>query len=161
MQSDKNLQRDISHIQELIDIGDVAMLVSRSADGALKSRPMETVEVSPEGEFFFFTTLSSELICELTENGNVNLSFIKEDNNFISVSGITQVIKSKDMLVKLWESRYETWVHDGLDNPNIVLLKVSLVSAEHWRHNTMLNNIRQLFTSGKSEANNVHESIDP
>jgi general stress protein 26 len=161
MQSEKHLQRDISHIQKLINIGDVAMLVSRSGDGIMKSRPMETVEVSAEGELFFFTTLSSELIGELTENSFVNLSFIKEDNHFISVSGITQVIKSKAMLIKLWESRYETWIQDGLDNPDIALLKVSLVRAEHWKHNTMLSSIRQLFTLGVSAVNNVHESIEP
>ena len=161
MPSEKHIERDISHIPKLIETGDIAMLVSQSAHGALKSRPMEAVEVNSKGEIFFFTTLSSALIHELTENDHVNLSFIKEDHNFISVSGVTQVIQSKDVIVKFWQSRYETWIHEGLDNPSIVLLKVNSVSAEHWSHNTMLSSIRQLLTPGSSDSDNVHESIEP
>jgi|TARA_R110001583_G_scaffold102853_4_gene249499 general stress protein 26 len=160
MQSEKNVERDVSYIQKLIEIGDVAMFVSRSNNGALKSRPMEIVDVNSDGEIFFFTTLSSELIRELTENSDVNLSFTKDGQNFISVYGVTQVIQSKDMLVSLWASRYEQWIPDGLDTPNIVLLKVSLISAEHWGQNTMLNSIKQYFTTGSTEPDNFHESID-
>lgn len=160
MQSKKNLERDVSYIKNLIEIGDVAMFVSRSNNGALKSRPMETVDVNSNGEIFFFTTLSSELIRELAENSHVNLSFTKDDHNFISVFGVTQIIQNKDVLVNLWDSRYEKWIPDGLDTPSIVLLKVSLISAEHWGHNTMLNSIKQYFTTGSTEPDNFHESIE-
>lgn len=160
MESEEIIKRDVSYIQKLIDIGDTAMLVSRSDHGVLKSRPMETAGINNDGDIYFFTTLSSELIRELTENSQVNLSFSKEDNNFISVSGVTQVIKNKDDLVEFWNSTYEKWIPDGLDNPSIVLLKVSLMSAEHWRHNTRLNNIRQLFSIGSADPDNVHESIE-
>jgi general stress protein 26 len=102
MESEGIIKRDISYIQKLIDVGDIAMLVSRSDHGVLKSRPMETVGINNDGDIYFFTTLSSELIRELTENNQVNLGFAKEDNNFISVSGVTQVIKNKDNLVKFW-----------------------------------------------------------
>tara|TARA_R110001583_G_scaffold116274_3_gene266920 strand:+ start:539 stop:1090 length:552 start_codon:yes stop_codon:yes gene_type:complete len=159
MESEGIIKRDISYIQKLIDVGDIAMLVSRSDHGVLKSRPMETVGINRDGDIYFFTTLSSELIRELTENNQVNLSFSKEDNNFISVSGVTQVIKNKDDLVEFWNSTYEKWIPDGLDNPSIILLKVSLMSAEHWRHNTRLNSISQLFSIGSVEPDNVHESI--
>lgn len=73
---------------------------------------------------------------------------------------MTQVIKNKADLVKFWNSRYEQWIPGGLDNLSIILLKVSLVSAEHWRHNTGLNFIRQLFSIDSAESNNVHESIE-
>lgn len=160
MESERIINRDVACIQKIIDIGDVAMLVSRSGRGVLKSRPMETVGINNEGDIYFFTTLFSELMRELTENSQVNLSFTKKDDNFISVSGVTQVIKNKTDLVRFWNSRYEQWIPDGLDNPSIILLKVSLVSAEHWRHNTGLNRIRQLFSIGSSETNSVHESIE-
>jgi general stress protein 26 len=160
MQSANNIEKDVSYIQKLIDVGDVAMLVSKSDHGVLKSRPMETVGINSYGEIFFYTTLSSELIRELTENSYVNLSFVKENHNFISVSGVTQIIKSKPELISFWNSCYEKWIPNGLDNPSIVLLKVSLMSAEHWGHNTKLRSIRQLFTMGSTDSNNVHESIE-
>jgi general stress protein 26 len=160
MEIEKIIKRDVSYIQKIIDIGDVAMLVSRSDYGVLKSRPMETVGINNDGDIYFFTILSSELMRELTGNSQVNLSFTKEDHDYISVSGVTQVIKKKTDLVRFWNSRYEQWIPDGLDNPSIILLKVSLVSAEHWRHNTGLNRIRQFFSIGSSETNNVHESIE-
>jgi general stress protein 26 len=160
MESEEIIKRDASYIQKIIDIGDVAMLVSRSDHGVLKSRPMETVGINKEGDIYFFTTLSSELMRELTENSQVNLSFTKEDHNFISVSGMTQVIKNKSDLVRFWDSSYELWIPDGLDNPSIILLKVSLVSAEHWRHSTRLNRIKQLFSIGSTESDNVHEFIE-
>ena len=87
--------------------------------------------INNDGDIYFFTTLSSELIRELTENNQVNLSFIKQDHNFISISGVTQVIKNKAGLVRFWHSCYEKWIPDGLNNPSIILLKVSLISAEH------------------------------
>jgi general stress protein 26 len=160
MESEEIIKRDVSYIQKLIDIGDIAMLVSRSDHGVLKSRPMETVGINNDGDIYFFTTLSSELIRELTENNQVNLSFSKEDHNFISVSGVTQVIKNKADLVRFWHSCYEKWVPDGLDNPSIILLKVSLMSAEHWGYNSRLNSISQLFSIGSAEPDNVHESIN-
>lgn len=135
MKCEKYLEEGVSYIQKLIEIGDVAMFVSRSDNGTLKSRPMETVYVNSGGEIFFFTTLTSELIQELTENSHVNLSFIKGNHNFVSVFGVTQVIQSKNMLLKFWESHYEKWIPGGLENPIIVLLKVSLISAEHWGYN--------------------------
>jgi general stress protein 26 len=160
MESEEIIKRDVSYIQKIIDVGDVAMLVSRSDHGVLKSRPMETVGINKEGDIYFFTTLSSELMRELTENSQVNLSFTKEDHDYISVSGVTQVIKNKTDLAKFWNSRYELWISDGLDNPSIILLKVSLVSAEHWGHSTRLNRIKQLFSIGFAEFDNVHEFIE-
>jgi general stress protein 26 len=77
MQSENNIEKDVSYIQKLIDVGDVAMLVSKSDHGVLKSRPMETVGINSYGGIFFYTTLSSQLIRELTENNYVNLSFVK------------------------------------------------------------------------------------
>lgn len=159
MESERIINRDVSYIQKLIDVGDIAMLVSRSDHGVLKSRPMETVGTNNDGDIYFFTTLSSELIRELTDNSQVTLSFTKQDHNFISVSGVTQIIKNKADLVRFWHSSYEKWIPDGLDNPSIILLKVSLMSAEHWRHNTRLNSISQLFSIGSAEPDNVHESI--
>jgi general stress protein 26 len=160
MESERIINRDVACIQKIIDIGDVAMLVSRSGRGVLKSRPMETVGINNEGDIYFFTTLFSELMRELTENSQVNLSFTKEDHDYISVSGVTQVIKNKANLAKFWNSRYELWIPNGLDNPSIILLKVSSVSAEHWGHSTRLNRIKQLFSIGSAESGNVHEFID-
>jgi general stress protein 26 len=159
MESEKIIKRDVSYIQKIIDIGDIAMLVSRSDHGVLKSRPMETVGINKEGDIYFFT-LSSELMHELTENSQVNLSFTKKDHDYISVSGVTQVIKNKADLAKFWNSRYELWIPNGLDNPSIILLKVSSVSAEHWGHSTRLNRIKQLFSIGSAESDNVHEFIE-
>jgi general stress protein 26 len=160
MESEEIIKRDVSYIKNLIGVGDIAMLASRSDHGVLKSRPMETVGINRDGDIYFFTTLSSELIRELTEHNQVNLSFTKEDYNFISVSGVTQVIKNKADLVRFWHSDYEKWIPDGLDNPSIILLKVSLMSAEHWRHNTRINSISQLFSIGSAGPDNVHEFIE-
>jgi general stress protein 26 len=160
MESEEIIKRDVSYIKNLIGVGDVAMLASRSDHGVLKSRPMETVGINCDGDIYFFTTLSSELMRELTENSQVNLSFTKEDYNFISVSGVTQIIKNKADLVRFWHSDYEKWIPDGLDNPSIILLKVSLMSAEHWRHNTRINSISQLFSIGSAGPDNVHEFIE-
>jgi general stress protein 26 len=160
MESERIINRNVACIQKIIDIGDVAMLVSRSGRGVLKSRPMETVGINNEGDIYFFTTLFSELMRELTENSQVNLSFTKKDDNFISVSGVTQVIKNKADLERFWHSCYEKWIPYGLDNPSIILLKVNLMSAEHWKYNTRLNSIRQLSSIGSTESDNVHEFIE-
>lgn len=152
---------DFSRLQDLIQPLDLAMLVTKTKNQHLRSRPMLTAGVNDAGDIFFFTTVDSDLCQELTEHNYLNLSYsLAEGHSFVSVSGVSQINKDREAIQDLWRSQFEEWIEDGLDNRNLALLKVSLAHAEHWsksEHTDVLQKILS-FSRDQSEPA-VHETI--
>lgn len=152
---------DLSRLQDIIRPLDLAMLVTKTQDLHLRSRPMLTADVSKYGEIFLFTTLDSELSQELTERNYVNLSYSKSDEgSFISVSGIAQISKDREAIQDLWRSQFAQWIEGGLDNRNLALLKISLAHAEHWSKVDPTDFFHKImsFSHGKPDPA-IHETI--
>ncbi len=63
----------------------------------------------------------------------VNLSFADPgDNAYVSVSGTAQILRDRQKMEALWNPIYKAWFPDGLDDPNLTLLKISTTQAEYW-----------------------------
>lgn len=160
MNAESHPQRSIKQLQELIEVEDVAMMTTRNTSGHLRSRPMATVRVSAEAEVFFFTMMDAELAQELTDHDYVSLSYTRPDQkDYVSVSGVAQLFKDETKMRELWRDKFKKWVPNGLDEPNLALLKVAALHAEHWGADVKNNGMSRIFSSnGKSEY--VHEMLD-
>lgn len=152
---------DFSRLQDLIQPLDLAMLVTRTKNLHLRSRPMLTAGVNQYGDIFFFTTVDSDLSQELTEHDYVNLSYSKPDNgSFVSVSGVALIDKDRETIQNLWRSEFEQWIEDGLDNRNLAVLKVSLAHAEHWSKVDTKDVLRQILSFSRDQPDPaIHETI--
>ncbi len=152
--------RNLEYLHTLIEQDHIAMLTTRTKQGYLRSRPMATADVSERGEIFFFTMMDAELADELTDNDFVNLSYTRSDqSDFVSVSGVAQLEKNESQIHSHWKEKFKKWVPEGVDNPNLALLKITPLAAEHWG-SSAAKGFTQLFSSSQSRAEHVHEYLD-
>lgn len=122
----------IKKLGELIQHVDVAMMVTID-EGFLRSRPMSTQDTEFDGNLWFFTNIKDHKIGEIEGDNRVNLSYAKPDDNiYVSVSGTVELVHDQAKIDELWSPLYRAWFKEGKDDPDIVLLKVSVERAEYW-----------------------------
>jgi len=121
---------NLAHIAELIEDIPVAMLTTRDDDGFLVSRPMGALEMDSTGAILFFTDLRSTKAGQLAP---CNLTFVDRDKGtYVSLSGMGEIDTSRELIKQLWSPMAEPWFPDGMDSPDLAVLKVKLESAAYW-----------------------------
>jgi general stress protein 26 len=69
------------HLYDLLKDFDTAMLVTRSADGHMHSRPMAVAEMRPDADAYFVTSIDSPKVAEINANPIVTLTFKARPNS--------------------------------------------------------------------------------
>ena len=124
---------DIKKLGEMIEGIKIAMITTADEDGTLRSRPMATQDSEFDGTLWFFTHASAPKVDEVQHEQHVNVSYAAPDNNrYVSVSGTAQVVRDRIKIEQLWKPYLKAWFPDGLDDPDIALLKVTVQRAEYW-----------------------------
>lgn len=124
---------ELRKVAELVEEIRVAMLATEEADGSLRSRPMSTAQMDSNGDLWFFTSQSSAKVDECEHHRNVNLSYEHiEKMHFLSISGTAQPVHDREKLKQLWTPWVQPWFPQGVDDPDLCLLKVSITHAEYW-----------------------------
>jgi general stress protein 26 len=131
---------DIKKIAELIKEIDFGMLTTECDDGTLRSRPMSANgHVEANGDVYFFTYGASHKVSEAKTHPQVNVAFSDVKNNkYLSLSGTAQLVRDKEKIKELWKPQLKAWFPQGVDTPDIALLKVSATKAEYWDMPTSL-----------------------
>ncbi len=120
-------------LRELIRDISVAMITTVTPDGALRSRPMVTLDAPNQEELWFFTSDDSEKAQDLAEEQAVNVSYADPNRQrFVSVSGNASIIHDSERVHELWKPGLETYFPRGLDDPHVALLSVRIETAEYW-----------------------------
>ena len=123
----------ISKLGEMIKDIKVAMLTTMEPDGTLRSRPMMVQEVEFDGDLWFFTAASSPKVQEAQQANRVNVSFAApDDQRYVSLSGQASLVRDRRKIEELWNPLFKAWFPDGVDDPDLALLKVSVNQAEYW-----------------------------
>lgn len=122
---------DVKKLRDLIKGIKIAMMTTVDENGAMHSRPMGTQEAEFDGDLWFFTGKSSGKMHELAHNRQINVSY-GGDNRWVSVSGTGEVVRDRKKIEELWSPIYKTWFPKGVDDPDLVLLKVNVTQAEYW-----------------------------
>lgn len=130
----KQKSQDLARLAALVRQMKIGMLTTLEADGSLRSRPLETVEVDREGRLWFFTQASSPKSARAeADDHQVNLSYADpRDEDFASISGTARVVRDTDKMRALWSSGLDRWFPRGLDDPDLALLEVRIDKAEYW-----------------------------
>jgi general stress protein 26 len=129
----KTKHRDMEKLKDVIDGMDTAMFTTVARDGCLASRPLRMQEIDEEGAMWFVTDRGSHKIDEIHANPCVNVSFAApSDNTYVSISGRATVLFDKARLNDLWSPAMMVFYPDGLDDPDLCLLRVEMQSAEYW-----------------------------
>jgi general stress protein 26 len=123
----------IEKLRELTKQIPYAMLTTLDPDGELRSRPMTSQQIDDQGNVWFFTGKFTALVDRVEGNHKVNISYASADKNlYVSIAGLATVVDDKIKEKELWKPILKAWFPEGLEDPNLVLLKVQIHSAEYW-----------------------------
>lgn len=133
MAENTDQKENIKKLHELIKDIKVAMLTTVEEDGTLRSRPMVTQQFEFDGNLWFYTSANAPKVDEIKQDQHVNVSYAEPNNQkYVSVSGRTELVRDRAKLEELWNPIYKAWFPEGLEDPNLALLKVSVDKAEYW-----------------------------
>lgn len=126
-------QENIEKLASLIKNVRFAMLTTHAEDGSLRSRPMANQSDEFDGTLWFLTGESTHKTAEIARNPEVGLAYVNiDDNAYVSVSGRAAVLDDREKARELWNPAYRAWFPDGVDDPELRVLRVDVSGAEYW-----------------------------
>ena len=124
---------DLNKLFEKIKDVRIAMLTTFDEQHALHSRPMATLKPEADGSLLFFTDKESAKVYEVQEDNQVNLSYSDPSGSvYASVSGRARAYRDEAKIAELYSEDMRAWFPKGKDDPNIMILKITIDKAEYW-----------------------------
>ena len=155
----------IARLKELVEDIDFTMLTTQDAAGNLVSRPMSTRQMDENGDIWFFTADDSKKADEVRADHEVGLSYLDAKGmRFVSVAGRAAVVHDRAKMEELYTASLDIWFEDGLETPDIALLKVTPVECEFWepKHGKLVmaaGMLKALVTKDNPDDTMRHEKI--
>ncbi|MGM3304691.1 pyridoxamine 5'-phosphate oxidase family protein [Anabaena sp. WFMT] len=130
----KDRNQQIEQLRTLIKDIDHAMLTTVDDDGSVHSRPMSIFSgIDSDGRLWFFTFADSHKVFEIEHRQQVNVSFSSPDKQrYVSIVGTAELVRDRNKLQEKWQPELQTWFPQGIDEPNLALLKVNINKADYW-----------------------------
>jgi general stress protein 26 len=123
----------VAKLNQLIKGIDFAMLTTLRSNGTLHSCPMATQEVDADGTVWFFSDTNTEKVEAVRTQQYVNLAYSDAaSQRYVSIAGRCELMRDHVKAKQIWKPLYSSWFPKGLDDPNLVLLKVHVQVAEYW-----------------------------
>lgn len=141
----------------LKDFG-VAMLVTRTAEGQLRSRPMALADVESDGTLWLLTDRHSEKLDEISNNRQVNVT-AQSSTKFLSLSGVGTSVENRQKIAELWKESWKVWFPGGKEDPNLILLRIQGDVGEYW-DNSGISGIRYLIAAGKAYLSGTRPEVE-
>jgi general stress protein 26 len=135
-------------LQELLKDFSIAMLVTRTTEGRLRSRPMAVADVQPDGTLWLLTDRNSGKLDEIAADQHVNVS-AQSSSKFLSFSGIASGVDDRKKVAELWKESWRVWFPGGKDDPSLILVKIRGEMGEYW-DNSGTSGIKYLIEAGKA-----------
>ncbi|MET4080422.1 general stress protein 26 [Pedobacter sp. UYP30] len=129
MKNEKNIKK----LKEMVEAVRICMFNTVNAKGEMGSRPMATAKIEDDGGIWFFTNEYSPKSKEISKENNVLLAYSDPSNNtYVTVRGKAAFIDDREKKKELWSPFVKAWFPDGVDDPNLILLKVDADEVEYW-----------------------------
>ena len=124
---------DLRKLGELIEDIEVAMLTTRTSDGSMVSRPIQTLKLDVSGELIFFTASKSHKVEDLTDDAEANLAYAHPgEHRYVSVRGRARMDRDSDTIHELWTPAQKIFFPEGRDDPNLMVLRIRVRDAAYW-----------------------------
>lgn len=146
----------IEKLRSLIKDIDFCMLTTVDEDGTLRSRPMSTQDAEFDGDLWFFTSDATPKAREVQRERQVNVSYADIGKQvYVSVSGTATLVHDRARMEQYWNPALKIWFPDGLETPDLALMKVNVSKAEYWESDgkvaTILEMAKALITGDEAE----------
>lgn len=130
-------QEEVDKFKAIIESIKTGILFTRTGMDRLKGRPMTTIQVDNNGDLWFFTNEFSGNVYEICKNNEVFLNYA---NPFIDayavVTGKAYLTREINKMNELYAASIKTWFPAGLNDPNLLLLRIEPDEVEYWNGNS-------------------------
>jgi general stress protein 26 len=152
-------RQEFATLRTLIGRMKVAMLTTTTNAGELRSRPLHTLACDDDGTLWFFVSASSPKVHEIEhEYGHVGLSYADTGRqDYVSISGTGSLVRDRERMKKLWTPWARLWFPEGVDDPDLALLRVNIDAAEYW--DAPGSSVRRLYGLAKARASGDLSSL--
>lgn len=146
-------------LKELMADFQTAMLVTRTEDGGLRSRPLSVVHNEDDRERVYFSTaVDSPKVIELEADPRVNVC-MQSKLRFVSLTGVARLVKDRALIDKLWSETWKFWFPKGKDDPSLRILIVEPSEAAYW-DGSGLEGVTYLFEMAKAYVTGTKAGSD-
>jgi general stress protein 26 len=146
-------------LKELMGDFDTAMLVTRTEDGALRSRPLSIAHNDDDQEALYFSTaIDSPKVSELSADPRVNVC-MQDKHRFVSVTGVARLVRDRALIDKLWSEGWKIWFPKGKDDPSLCILIVEPSEAAYWDASG-LEGVKYLFEMAEAYVTGTKAGSD-
>jgi general stress protein 26 len=132
---EKNLQNEeaAKKFKKLVKDINVCMFITNSKDEKDHTRPMATIEVEDNGMLWFFTDIRSIKVEEVSLENSVHLVYAHPGKeSYLDIWGKASVVTDKEKIKEKWSVMVKAWFPNGMDDPNLALLKVEPQTSYYW-----------------------------
>lgn len=136
-------------IYELLQTFHTTMLVTHSGSDSMHARPMEIAQVDKQCGVWFYTAGNSPKIQEIRQDQQVLLTFQKDHQKYLSMTGTARLVKDREIIRELWQEPFRVWFPGGVEDPDLMLVQVVPAHAEYW-DNSGTQGIRYLYEAAKA-----------
>lgn len=135
----------IEHLIEMVSDARICMFLTNEKDNQHPTgRPMAINQIDENGCIWFFSKESTHKIDEIEENNLVSLAIINESKNtYLMINGTCGLVHNKEKMKELWNPLMKAWFPEGLEDPDMVMIKVTPHEANYWDSSS--SQIVQLF----------------
>ena len=157
--------QDVEKLVELVKDIRTCMLITHGQNGEdISGRPMGINTVDADGTMWFFTKKSSLKADELEENNRASVAIINESSNtYLMINGNANLIFHRQKMEELWSPLMKVWFPKGIDDPDIVLIKMTPHEVSYWDGSAskmvVLFNMLKSFVTGKTYDEGEHGTI--
>jgi len=135
---------DCLKLKKIIEAMKFCMMTTVDENGKMHSRPMGicgemescggSLGNKCECVVSFFTYADSCKIDQMRTHGNqTNLAFSDPSNHtFVSITGTGKLTSDRTELEKRWTPAMKAWFPNGLEEPGLAMLKVTVDQCEYW-----------------------------
>lgn len=139
MKHAEHAEMSLSDLADKMAHIDIAILTTRMANGALAGRPMSNNgDVKYTGESYFFTYEETHTVEDIERDPNVGLAYqgsaklFQSSKFFVFVEGKASLVRDKASYKDHWNADLDKWFENGIDSPNIVMIKVKAEQIKFW-----------------------------
>lgn len=137
----------IQEVAKLIDGFTFCMLTTQTAEGHLHSRPITVQDREFDGDLWFIGGKDSEWVHDIAQREQVNVAFAQPGKqHYVSVTGRGELVEDRAKLEELWNEAMNVYF-DGINDPNIQLVKINAHGAEFWASDSKVATVFQMAKS--------------
>lgn len=158
--------KNISKFIEMVKDARVCMMITSEKDSEnISGRPMGINKIDEDGTMWFFTKKSSHKVDELNQSKKTSIAIANNDsNNYLMIHGMSSLSEDRAKMKELWNPLMKAWFSDGLDDADMILIKVVPNEVNYWDSSSskmvVLFNMLKAIVTGEEYTEGEHGTIN-